>query len=305
MTKLLLSILLIGFLSNVFSQKEREVVDTIMISDDSVVVYADKSWEYLRFVQSGGVLNEHVHCEANKDSTCGFTCPWINDVTILSRENRAEKMKDTVWLCLVDSNYRDYRLPFNGPVTSTFKYRKGKWHKGIDIDLVTGDTVCSAFDGVVRYAKYNSGGFGNLVIVRHYNGLETYYAHLSEINVEVDSEVKAGDFLGKGGNTGHSYGSHLHFEVRFYDNALNPELVFNFKTGELQNENLLIHKGLFAYKGSGGSYSSGGKKYYKIRSGDTLGRIARRYGTSVSRICKLNGIKSTTILRIGKSIRVS
>lgn len=302
--KLLLPLLLLLPFVGYSQTSERVAVDTVMIAGDTVIVFDDKSWEYLRFIRSGGVLNPYIHEMVNQDTNRQFVCPWTNDVTIISRDNRAEKMKDTVWLCLVDSGYADYQIPFKGPMTSTFKYRSGKWHHGVDIDLETGDSVRSTFDGVVRYAQYNRGGFGNLVIVRHYNGLETYYAHLSEINVKPDQEVKAGTFLGKGGNTGHSYGSHLHFEVRFYDNAIDPELVFDFKTGKLKDENLMIHKGLFGYKG-GTYYTSGGKKYHRVRSGDTLSAIARRYRTSVARICALNGIKKTAVLRIGKSLRVS
>jgi hypothetical protein len=217
-------------------------------------------------------------------------------------------MKDTLWMCVLDSLHNNYAMPFDGRITSKFGIRHGRNHNGTDIDLETGDTVYSAFDGRIRYSQVNNGGFGKLIIVRHYNGLETYYAHLSRLLVAPNQVVKAGDPIGLGGNTGHSTGSHLHFEVRFYDQPINPELIFDFKQKEIIDENLFVHKAIFSNsksnsKGSS-TYTKGDKKYYKVRGGDTLGAIAGRNGTSVSRICSLNGIRDTAILNIGQSLRV-
>ena len=124
---------------------------------------------------------------------------------------------------MVDDIHKDFDCPVQGIVTSRYGYRKGRYHNGIDLNLRTGDTVKAAFSGRVRYAKWNDGGFGNLVIIRHHNGLETFYAHLSKHLVAPDQEVKAGEPIGLGGNTGRSFGAHLHFEVRFYDAPMNPE----------------------------------------------------------------------------------
>ena len=152
------------------------------------------------------------------------------------------------------------------------------------------------------------------MIIRHENGLETFYAHLSKHLVVPNQEVKAGEPIGLGGNTGHSYGSHLHFEVRFYDIPLDPEKVIDFKNKKVRDENLMVHKGTFGrgYSVRGSNYSSGttasssssGKKYYRVRSGDTLSAIARKHRTTVSRLCQLNGIRPTTILQIGRNLRV-
>ncbi|MBT5438423.1 MAG: peptidoglycan DD-metalloendopeptidase family protein, partial [Flavobacteriales bacterium] len=180
-------------------------------------------------------------------------------------------------------------------------------------DLETGDTVVCAWDGVVRYAQANSGGYGNLVIVRHYNGLETYYAHLSKLLTFSGQKVTSGDVLGLGGNTGHSFGSHLHFEVRFYDNTINPEEVIDFKQKKLKDPNLFLHKTLFRpgvtpsnqwKTDSKGKKQYVEKKYYKVRSGDTLSRIAEKHRTNINRLCSLNGLRKTSILQIGQNIRV-
>jgi murein DD-endopeptidase MepM/ murein hydrolase activator NlpD len=211
-------------------------------------------------------------------------------------------------LCVVDTTHNDFVIPFDGTITSRYGYRRGRYHNGIDIDLRTGDSVVAAFNGKVRYAKFNDAGFGNLVVIRHYNGLETFYAHLSDIKVAVNQEVKAGDFIGLGGNTGHSRGSHLHFETRFYDAPMNPEEIIDFKGKVVRNENLFVHRGLFRPGALPTHIASAtvadGAMYYRVRGGDTLSSIARKHRTSVSMLCQLNNIRTTTTLKIGKSLRV-
>ena len=154
-------------------------------------------------------------------------------------------MKDTVWLCLTEDSNKGFKIPVPGVTTSRYGIRNGKNHNGIDLNLKTGDTVCAAWSGKVRYAKFNDGGFGNLVIIRHHNGLETFYAHLSKLLVFPDQDVIAGETIGLGGSTGHSTGPHLHFEVRFYDDPINPEEMIDFANKKLKIENLFVHKSLF------------------------------------------------------------
>ena len=137
-----------------------------------------------------------------------------------------------------------FNIPFDGYMTSHYGERWNVWHAGVDIGLKTGDKVKVAWDGVVRYAKMNHGGYGNLIIVRHRNGLETYYAHLSRIKVVNGQKVSGGDVIGLGGNTGHSYGAHLHFEVRFYDVSIDPELLIDFREKKIISSNLLVSKDL-------------------------------------------------------------
>jgi murein DD-endopeptidase MepM/ murein hydrolase activator NlpD len=296
----------------------QEVLDTLYTPEGTMIIYTNRTWEYLEDRGFDGVMNSYLHEYFQRDSTYGFSFPWDPDVCYTSnRSNDLSKLKDTLWLCVVDSTWNEFVMPWDGVVTSRYGYRKGRYHNGIDINLDTGDTVVAAFAGKVRYAKYNESGFGNLVIIRHYNGLETFYAHLSKHLVVPNQEVQAGEPIGLGGNTGRSRGAHLHFETRFFDAPINPEEIIDFEKKELRDENLFIHRGLFrpgaavsnnsgpvASSSNAPTTSSSGAQYHKIRSGDTLGHIARRYGTTISRICQLNGISPTTTLHIGRTLRV-
>ncbi len=294
----------------------QKIIDTLDSPKGPMVIYADRSWQYLNDLNFDGVMNERLHKQLVLDTTVGFIQSWNNDMCYTSDlQNDPSKIKDTIWVCIEDSTSDHFQIPFDGILTSSFGWRKGRNHNGTDIDLNTGDTVRAAWSGKIRYAQYNNGGFGNLVIIRHENGLETFYAHLSKHLVVPNQEVKAGEPIGLGGNTGHSYGSHLHFEVRFYDIPLDPEKVIDFKNKKVRNENLMVHKGTFGrgYSVKGSNYSSGvtassssssSSKYYRVRSGDTLSAIARKHRTSVSKLCQLNGIRPTSILQIGRNLRV-
>jgi murein DD-endopeptidase MepM/ murein hydrolase activator NlpD len=163
----------------------------------------------------------------------------------------------------------------------------------------------AAFPGMVRVSKYNK-TFGNVVVVRHYNGLETVYAHLSDRKVEPGTLVEAGDTLGSGGNTGRSYGSHLHFEVRFLDQPIDPALIFDLKNGSLKALEFDIHKGTFAHMAAAkaaAKSSQSSRKYHVIRRGDTLYALSRRYGVKVSDLCRINGISERSTLSIGQRVR--
>ena len=167
--------------------------------------------------------------------------------------------------------------------------------------LYTGDPVVAAFPGMVRISKYNK-SFGNVVVIRHSNGLETLYAHLSKRKVQPGDLIEAGDTLGLGGNTGHSFGSHLHFEVRFLDQPIDPSLLFDVENGSLRAKTFEINKGTFESLALAKAAASA-RKYYSVRSGDTLSAIARRHGTSVNTLCKLNAIRQTSVLRVGQRLR--
>ncbi len=213
------------------------------------------------------------------------------------------KMEYGYGLSLVEEDC-EYVHPFKGKVTSGFGYRWGRMHKGIDVDLVTGDPVLAAFDGVVRISKYNYGGFGHYVMIRHYNGLETIYGHLSKRLVECNQTVRAGEIIGLGGSTGRSTGSHLHFETRFKGKAFDPTKIIDFQNFSLKTESIVIDKTWFPYITNSYSYERKFAKYYRIRKGDTLSAIARRNGTTVTALCRLNRINRNSILRIGRTIRV-
>lgn len=288
----------------------QEVLDTLLTSEGTMIIYKNRTWEYLEDRNFDGVLNEYVHQYFTQDSTLGFELPWeLDECYASNRSNDLSKLKDTLWLCSIDTNFSNFAIPHPGRVTSRYGWRKGRYHNGIDISVNVGDTIYAAFSGKVRYALYNQGGFGNLVVIRHYNGLETFYAHLSKHLVVPNQFVEAGEPIGLGGNTGRSRGPHLHFETRFYDAPMDPENIFDFKNKELVSENLFIHRGLFvpgttASVAAANTTGGTNPQYHRIRSGDNLGKIAIKYGTSVNNICRLNNIKPTTTLHIGRSLRV-
>ncbi|MFO7723241.1 MAG: M23 family metallopeptidase [Bacteroidales bacterium] len=200
-----------------------------------------------------------------------------------------------------------YVHPIAGRVTSKFGPRRYRYHYGTDINLNTGDTVVAAFSGKVRMAKYHY-GYGYMVVIRHYNGLETVYGHLSKILVDTNQFVRAGDIIGRGGNTGRSYGSHLHFETRYMGLPVNPEHIVDFEAGKLLNDTLFLNRKHFAYLGSGSSSGSSGStglaSYHKVRKGESLSVIAQRHGTTVTRLCQLNNISRTSTLQIGQTLRL-
>ena len=228
-----------------------------------------------------------------------------------------------------------YVCPNQTHPRSLFGYRHGRRHQGIDLPYPTGTPVPAAFDGKVRISDY-VGGYGNLVVIRHANGLETFYGHLSKRNVEPGDWVSAGDIIGLGGSTGRSTGPHLHFETRYRGAAFDPAWLIDFETGTLRHRLLKIRSWYFnpnqryvqnvddedeifrtdeedrllaeeqAKKEAAAraAAEAAAMRYHTVRNGDTLSSIARRYGTSVNRICQLNGIKKTTVLKVGRRLRV-
>lgn len=226
---------------------------------------------------------------------------------------------DSVELTLTEEGDGGFILPYKGGLTSLFGWRKYRPHYGTDIDLETGDQVVAAFDGMVRVAKAYH-GYGNCVIIRHKNGLETVYAHLSKILVESGQMVTAGSLVGLGGNTGHSYGSHLHFEIRYLGQALDTQDFIDYATGELKSNCFMVRKADVENKYDlralhnrhkhdlyGSRYAKGGgkgAKFHKVRAGDNLGKIAKRYHTTVKILCRKNGLKPTSTLKVGRKIKI-
>ena len=192
-------------------------------------------------------------------------------------------------------------------ITSRYGYRPAfrRVHKGLDIKVYTGDTIVAAFDGKVRVARYDRGGYGYYLVLRHNNGLETIYGHLSKQLVTCNQEVKAGEPIGLGGNTGRSFGSHLHFETRVAGQPINPELLFNFPEQDITHDFYTFHKeknnGNRNYMASNGQ--KGGSHFYKVRKGDTLSSISRKLGTSTRALSQKNRLKTTSTLRIGQILR--
>ncbi|NLE02109.1 MAG: peptidoglycan DD-metalloendopeptidase family protein [Fibrobacter sp.] len=209
---------------------------------------------------------------------------------------------DTVKIKLIDSSLnRFYIHPSQGHITSDFGERQstGGWHYGVDIKLMKGDTVRAAFDGIVRVTKYDKNGYGNVVVIRHHNGIETIYGHLSKYVVKTNHKIKAGDVVGLGGSTGRSSGNHLHFEMRYYGEPFNPNHIIDFENFQLKSNTLALFKDDF-------SYLTEMRKavWYKVCSGDNLGKIANKFNTSVNTLCRLNKISPESTLSIGKKLLV-
>jgi murein DD-endopeptidase MepM/ murein hydrolase activator NlpD len=244
---------------------------------------------------------------------------------------------------LVPDSFRidvsSFIMPIIGKVTSPYGPRSRRFHYGTDLKLQIGDTVYAAFDGKIRIRSYERKGYGNYLVIRHSNGLETVYGHLSKTLVGIDETVQGGQAIALGGNTGRSTGPHLHFEFRFLGQAIDPSDIIDFSNFCTYDDYYVFEK-----SHSGNSYfnidfykkykplkssdikryasvaknnsqsksssasiplANGEQVYHKIRSGDTLSTIARRYGTSVESICRLNGITKMTTLKIGKTLRCS
>ncbi len=228
------------------------------------------------------------------------------------------KKTDTTILVLCDNKTNFYVQPVKGRINSEYGFRKRRFHYGIDLGLKIGDSVRCAFDGMVRISSYHK-GYGNVIVVRHFNGLETVYGHLSASSVRENQLVKAGDLLGYGGSTGRSTGPHLHYEIRYLGTTINPHKVVDFEKFKLLKDTLYITSQTFeksygrptvahstnqTKSTNSGTVSVKGAAYHTVVSGNTLGAIAAKYGTTVSTLCKLNGLTTKSILRIGQKIRV-
>ncbi len=245
--------------------------------------------------------------------------------------HRATEMPDSFLIDL-----QDFCMPTPSRiVTSNFGARWGRQHKGIDLKVYTGDTIRSAFKGKVRMVKYERKGYGNYIVIRHDNGLETIYAHLSKSLVSEEQDVEAGDVIGLGGNTGRSTGSHLHFETRLCGIAINPAILFDFRNQDVVADTYLFRKATHSEesklanavrgKVNGGQYTREqvtGKeevivrsvdndeaqprsRYHKVKKGETLSTIAKKHGTTVSKLCKLNKISKSKKLKLGQLIKYS
>ena len=222
-------------------------------------------------------------------------------------------------------------------ITSNFGKRWGRMHKGLDIKVYIGDTIYAAFDGKVRMVSYEARGYGHFVVIRHNNGLETIYGHMSRSLVDEDEMVHAGDPIGLGGNTGRSTGSHLHFETRICGVALNPALMFDFVNQDVTGDFYMFHADSYeresrlaaknvhiqdkyteeevrgkvtgaptrSYAGQSKSTSKSKARYHKVRKGETLSSISRKYGVSLSKLCKLNGLSTKSKIRVGQRLRYS
>jgi murein DD-endopeptidase MepM/ murein hydrolase activator NlpD len=216
--------------------------------------------------------------------------------------------------------YETYKYNWFGGLTWGFGPRWGRIHKGLDTNLKEGDTLFASFNGIVRYAEFNEGGYGNCVVIRHFNGLETYYAHLSQLDVEPGDLVFTGELIGLGGTTGRSDGPHLHFEARYKSYAFDPYLILDKEKqlALIDNEFFLdknkLHTESSEYADNGSNTKdkakkpandkATGAKYHTVKKGETLSSIAKKHKTTVEKIMKLNKLKNKNALRTGQKLRV-
>ncbi len=225
----------------------------------------------------------------------------------------------------------NFSMPHPGYITSPYGYRRRfrRMHKGVDLKVNIGDTIRAAFDGRVRITNFERRGYGNYVVVRHTNDLETVYGHLSGFLVEPGTYVKAGQPIALGGNTGRSTGPHLHFETRYMGYAINPCGIFDFANQTTHTDSFTFDKNTYqnARNYSPSANSQYAKQYlkdnpnkpyvrasnysaksssstYRVRKGDSLSKIASRNGTTVAKLCRLNGIKTTTKLQVGQRLKL-
>lgn len=311
-----IAIALIAAGTSAIAQNEAEVADSVALAETmepeivaldtiptkdkyiKIVLYSDHTWGELDL---GRPQVDEEDFDDNWEN--GKIHAYKGIVTV-------DDLPDEVEIHLVDSVH-GFACPKTGAVRSGFKFRRVRDHKGSDIALKTGDPIYAAFDGKVRIVMTtrNTGGYGNLVVIRHPNGLETYYGHLSKHNVKENDIVKAGEIIGLGGSTGRSTGPHLHFEARYMGQPFDPERIIDFERGELRDSTFILKKHYFSIYSHYGqtdeeSIAASQRIMHTIRSGEVLGTIARKYGTTVARICKLNGFSAKKVLRPGQRIIV-
>ncbi|MFA9390728.1 MAG: peptidoglycan DD-metalloendopeptidase family protein [Prolixibacteraceae bacterium] len=225
---------------------------------------------------------------------------------------------DTIRIILAGNSLSPYVHPYQGKVLSKFGPRNGRMHTGTDVKLNSGDSVLCAFDGKVRLARVFN-GYGNMVLVRHNNGLETIYGHLKKIGVHVNDTVKAGDLIGYGGRTGRATCDHLHFETRLFGDPFDSNKYIDFETGKLKgdtlyclNKKVSIHLDDLQLKpippndlaSKTKNTPQGTEGIHVIEPGDNLWTIAKIYNTSVKNLCLINNITARQILKIGMVLYV-
>jgi murein DD-endopeptidase MepM/ murein hydrolase activator NlpD len=267
-------------------------------------------------------LHRLIEIESYDSPSADLYDDWDN----LHAHSKVTELPDSFRISL-----KNFCMPTTSRVlTSNFGPRWHRQHKGLDIKVYIGDTIRAAFDGKVRVVRYEGRGYGKYVVIRHDNGLETYYAHMSKQLVEEDQEVRAGDPIGLGGNTGRSTGSHLHFETRLCGVALNPALLFDFRNQDVVDDSYLFRKSSYqresiaATRLRGVNAISFGSndtddvemanatpaasyaqetRFHKVKKGETLYSIARHRGTTVQAIMKLNHLKKNSKLRSGQILK--
>lgn len=303
--------LLTGYFSQAQVQLELEPDTTIVVefeedeeeADEYDSVIVSPSEKYWDFIRPRNFLFDTAFAPAHQ-----FYQSW-DTVTINPYKVDLKNMHDTIHLVLGNVADCAFHPPAIGDITSNFGFRRWgrrlKFHFGTDIRMEVGDPVYAAFEGVVRIAK-RSADYGYVVLIRHNNGLETLYAHFSQLLAYPGQPVKGGDIIGLAGSTGRSTGPHLHFEVRFLGEKINPAQIIHFPSGSLLNDTFKVDKGCFKhlYEYQSAKLKAKTPKYIKAKKNDTLIKIANRYGVSAKRLSKLNKISVKTKIKSGRRIRL-
>lgn len=304
------------------NRSEVSAVDTLDTADEFVklLLYGDRTWRYIKI---GG----------DKQYPEVFNTHW-ETTSVNPYQKPVETLPDAWSIWLVDS-LSQFHCPYKGSIWPGGKYgpRKNRRHQGVDLPLAVGTPIYATFPGKVRVSRYSESGYGHYVVIRHENGLETFYAHLSEKNVAVGDWVNAGQVIGLGGSTGRSTGPHLHYEVRYQGFSFDPEWIIDFKKGSLRQRLFILKKKYFGVnhadpqnfedempeekkdeaakpvaatsaKPSTTTTASSGAVYHVIVEGDTLYALAVRNKTSVASICRLNNITENTVLQLGQKLRI-
>lgn len=262
---------------------------TVILSETEISLEEDEAGglDSLMNLSSLGLIDSTVIPAARL-----YNYVWDNRM-VNPYQQRVIDMPDTI---LID--FSQYCHPNKNVVTSDFGFRRGwRFHYGIDTRLKTGDPICCSFSGMVRIV-HRGRAYGNYVVIRHFNGLETVYGHLSKTFVKVNQVVRAGEIIALGGNTGRSTGPHLHYEIRYLGQPIPPRDLIDFENYTAKYRLLDLSAHHFAY-----ARELEKARYYTVRKGDTLFGISSKVGVSVDRICRLNKIKKGAILRIGQKIR--
>jgi len=264
------------------------------------------------------LINDGEELEVDSLKSCDETIYkniW-NSTQIKYPTNTLPNKNDTIVISLLNSGDSPFVMPVKGQILSKFGPRHRRMHTGTDIRLNSGDTVRCAFDGRVRLAKVFR-GYGNLVLVRHNNGLETIYAHLKAIKVKVNDTIKAGDLIGLGGRTGRATCNHLHFETRLFGEPFDSNKYIDYETFALRSDKVIYKNKQFVTDlkdlrekpapenklllASGGS----GASRHVIRKGENLWIIAKKYKTTVKKLCAANKITASKTLKVGSVIRIN
>lgn len=255
----------------------------------------------------GGYAQDSTEVEKDTSEIASADCGTEEYEFVFSDQEsfHPTTMKEPVFVELFNVSQKKYWAP---PLldtqnkTSNFGLRWGKFHHGVDLAARSGTPVMTVFDGVVKLSTYG-GGYGNYIIIRHDNGLETLYAHLSRRKVLAGQRVQAGDLIGLVGSTGYSTGPHLHFEVRYKGYTFNPLLLYDFKrTYQIRSDKFFLQPHHFRHYGN----TTEKKHYvfYEVGQNETLEIIAKRYQISTESIIRLNRL-SNPKLYSGQIIRLN